>query len=124
MVVILLIIHQDFWFWNDDRLVFGFMPIGLFYHACISISAAIVWFLATQFAWPAELEQDELKDADGGPRHESRSNQTFDHCDLSRVVADVGIFANRLFRGTKKDYLLASHSIGPFLLLMSLSERR
>ena len=32
----------------------------------------------------------------------------------------LGVFASRLFRGTKKDYLLASHSIGPFLLLMSL----
>jgi SSS family solute:Na+ symporter len=32
----------------------------------------------------------------------------------------VGFLASRLFRGTKKDYQLASHSIGPFLLLMSL----
>ena len=32
----------------------------------------------------------------------------------------LGIFASRLFRGTSKDYLLASHSIGPFLLLMSI----
>ncbi len=32
----------------------------------------------------------------------------------------LGFFASRLFRGTKKDYLLASHSIGPILLLMSL----
>ena len=30
------------------------------------------------------------------------------------------IFASRRSRGTKSDYLLASHSIGPFLLLMSL----
>ena len=28
--------------------------------------------------------------------------------------------ASRLFTGSKKDYQLASHSIGPFLLLMSL----
>jgi SSS family solute:Na+ symporter len=32
----------------------------------------------------------------------------------------LGYFASRLFRGTKNDFLLASHSIGPFLLLMSL----
>ena len=32
----------------------------------------------------------------------------------------LGVFANRSFRGTSRDYLLASHSIGPFLLLMSL----
>jgi solute:Na+ symporter, SSS family len=32
----------------------------------------------------------------------------------------LGFVANRLLRGTQKDYLLANHSIGPFLLLMSL----
>ena len=32
----------------------------------------------------------------------------------------LGLFASRLFRGTTTDYMLASHSIGPFLLLMSL----
>ncbi len=62
LVVVLLIVHQDFWFWDDPTLVFGFMPIGLFYHACISISASIVWFLATCFAWPRELEQAVLEE--------------------------------------------------------------
>ncbi len=32
----------------------------------------------------------------------------------------LGAVASRLFRGTSADYMLASHSIGPFLLLMSL----
>ncbi len=32
----------------------------------------------------------------------------------------LGIFSSRLFRGTSQDYMLASHSIGPFLLLMSI----
>lgn len=32
----------------------------------------------------------------------------------------LGLFASRLFTGSSKDYMLASHSIGPFLLLMSL----
>ena len=36
------------------------------------------------------------------------------------ILLALGLSANRLFRGTSKDYLLASHSIGPFLLLMSL----
>jgi len=36
------------------------------------------------------------------------------------LLLSLGLFASRLFRGTSKDYLLASHSIGPFLLLMSL----
>ncbi len=32
----------------------------------------------------------------------------------------LGALAGRFFRGTSSDYMLASHSIGPFLLLMSL----
>ncbi|MCH9655556.1 MAG: sodium:solute symporter family protein [Planctomycetes bacterium] len=32
----------------------------------------------------------------------------------------LGLFSSRLFKGTSKDYMLASHSIGPFLLLMSI----
>ncbi len=59
MVVVLLIAHQDFWFWNDPTPVFGFIPIGLFYHACISLAAGFVWFLACNLAWPAELDEFE-----------------------------------------------------------------
>ncbi len=59
LVVLLIILHQDFWFWEDGTLVFGFIPVGLFYHACISIAASITWFLATIFAWPGELEDDQ-----------------------------------------------------------------
>ena len=32
----------------------------------------------------------------------------------------LGAVANRFFRGSSKDYMLASHSIGPFLLLMTV----
>jgi SSS family solute:Na+ symporter len=38
---------------------------------------------------------------------------------LGLLVA-LGLSASRLFRGTANDYMFASHSIGPFLLLMSL----
>ncbi len=36
------------------------------------------------------------------------------------LLLSLGLFSNRLFRGTSEDYMLASHSIGPFLLLMSI----
>jgi hypothetical protein len=58
MVLILVIVHQDFWNWNDGTLVFGFMPIGLFYQVCISLAASFIWFLACHFAWPADVEDD------------------------------------------------------------------
>ncbi len=56
MVIVLIIAHQDNWNWDDQTLVFGFIPIGLAYHAGISIAASIVWFLAASFAWPKALE--------------------------------------------------------------------
>ena len=36
------------------------------------------------------------------------------------LLLALGLGASRLFTGSSEDYLLASHSIGPFLLLMSL----
>ena len=36
------------------------------------------------------------------------------------LLLGLGLFSSRLFRGTSKDYMLASHSIGPFMLLMSI----
>jgi len=55
-VLVLLVLHQDNWFWTDDTLVFGFMPIGLFYHACLSVAASCVWFYAVRQCWPTHLE--------------------------------------------------------------------
>ena len=36
------------------------------------------------------------------------------------LLLALGLFSSRLFKGTKEDYQVASHSIGPFLLLMSI----
>ena len=36
------------------------------------------------------------------------------------ALLGLGLLSNRFFRGTSKDYFVASHSIGPFLLLMSV----
>lgn len=58
LVALLAIVHQDFWFWGNQTLVFGFMPITLLYHAGISLAAGITWFLATKYAWPDELSDE------------------------------------------------------------------
>lgn len=55
LVLALVVLHQDNWFWEDTRLVFGFLPVGLFYHAILSVVCSIIWLLATRFAWPDEL---------------------------------------------------------------------
>ena len=58
LVVLLILLHQDIWFWENKSLVFGFMPITLLYHAGISVAASVTWFLATKYAWPSALDED------------------------------------------------------------------
>ena len=36
------------------------------------------------------------------------------------LLLTLALFSGKLFRGTSKDYFVASHSIGPFMLLMSV----
>ena len=57
--VLLYFLHQDFWYWRTARpLVFGFVPIGLFYQACFSVAAALLMWLLVKFAWPTHLEAE------------------------------------------------------------------
>jgi len=55
-VAMLYVLHQDFWFWREARpLVFGFLPIGLFYHAAFTLASAGALWLLVRYAWPAHL---------------------------------------------------------------------
>lgn len=54
LVIALLVLHQDSWFWEDGRLVWGIFPVGLFWHICLSIAATLTWALATKIAWPLD----------------------------------------------------------------------
>ena len=58
LVTLLIILHQDFWFWDSGQPVFGFMPVALLWHAGISIAASITWFIATKVAWPTFAEKE------------------------------------------------------------------
>ena len=56
-IAALYLLHQDIWFWRTARpLVFGFLPIGLAYHALYCLAAALLMFALTSVAWPAHLE--------------------------------------------------------------------
>lgn len=61
-VAALYVLHQDFWFWRDARpLVFGVLPIGLFYHVVYTvIVSAVLWGLVT-FLWPAHLDRESTR---------------------------------------------------------------
>jgi hypothetical protein len=59
IVSALYILHQDVWFWRTAHpLVFGFIPIGLFYHACFTVAASLVFWALVKQAWPAHLERE------------------------------------------------------------------
>ena len=57
LLLALCVLHQDFWWRNDPTPVLGFLPVGLAWHIGISVAAAVVWWLAVRFCWPAELEE-------------------------------------------------------------------
>lgn len=58
-VATLYVLHQDIWFWRTAHpLVFGFVPIGLFYQACFSVAASLLMWLLVKHAWPVHLEQE------------------------------------------------------------------
>jgi hypothetical protein len=61
-VIALYVLHQDFWFWRTARIFgvvpFGFLPIGLFYHALFAVAASLLMWLLVTYAWPSHLEQE------------------------------------------------------------------
>jgi len=58
-VATLYILHQDIWFWRTAHpLVFGFVPIGLFYQGVFSIAASLLMWLLVKYAWPVHLEEE------------------------------------------------------------------
>jgi len=66
LIVLLAIVHHDFWWWDaKEPLVFGFIPIGLAWHAFISIAAGIVGAIAVKYCWPEHLDEEHA-DEEGG----------------------------------------------------------
>jgi hypothetical protein len=59
LVVTLLILHQDFWFWREARpLLFGFLPVGLWYHMLYCGAASAMMAALVKWAWPKEEEAE------------------------------------------------------------------
>lgn len=57
-VAAVYLLHQDVWFWRAARpLVFGFLPVGLAYHAAYCLLAAALMWMLTRVAWPAHLDR-------------------------------------------------------------------
>ena len=69
LVLLLIILHQDNWNWENSNLMFGYIPVTLFYQMCISTGASIVWWLATKIAWPDDLEDKVMAETGGQSEH-------------------------------------------------------
>ena len=58
IVAVLYALHQDIWFWRTARpLVFGFLPIGLFYHAAFMLVTSLALWLLVRLLWPSHLDK-------------------------------------------------------------------
>jgi Protein of unknown function (DUF3311) len=50
-------LHQDIWFWREARpLVFGILPVGLFYHAAYTLLSSVLLAFLVHRYWPAHLD--------------------------------------------------------------------
>jgi hypothetical protein len=62
ITVLVYALHQDFWFWRTARpLVFGFLPIGLFYHAAYTALISVLMWYLVRHNWPSHLEESSGK---------------------------------------------------------------
>lgn len=53
----LLALHLDFWNWNTpDPLLFGIVPIGLWWQAAFALACSVMMYLFVKFLWPTHLE--------------------------------------------------------------------
>jgi len=64
LVLVVYLLHQDFWNWKKADLILGFMPVGLAYQAAYSILAAITMAVLVKFAWPKHLENVQPQNED------------------------------------------------------------
>ncbi len=58
LVIVLYALHQDVWFWRSAQpIVWGFLPVGLFYHVCFTLAVSGLMWLLVKLAWPTQLEE-------------------------------------------------------------------
>jgi hypothetical protein len=57
LIAVLYALHQDLWFWREARpLVFGVLPVGLFYHAAYTVATALALWGLVRLIWPRHLD--------------------------------------------------------------------
>jgi hypothetical protein len=71
IILVLLVLgfyalHQDIWFWRTAQpVVFGVLPIGLFYHAAYTAAISLLMWILVRLAWPGHLDDEDGTGANG-----------------------------------------------------------
>ena len=71
IILILLVLgfyalHQDIWFWRTAQpVVFGVLPIGLFYHAAYTAAISLLMWVLVRLVWPGHLDDDDDMETSG-----------------------------------------------------------
>jgi hypothetical protein len=93
-ILALYAVHQDVWLWRSARpLVFGFLPVGLAYHAAYCVAVALLMWLLTRVAWPSHLE--------GAALERVRASAASEPRERSGALRGPGERARQEVRGTK-----------------------
>ena len=50
LLVVVIILHNDFWFWQTPQIVFG-LPVGLLYHILYCLAASLLMISLVKYAW-------------------------------------------------------------------------
>jgi hypothetical protein len=59
LIAIMYALHQGAWFWTSRTpFVFGFLPIGLFYHTAYTIVTSALLWLLVRLTWPSHLDPE------------------------------------------------------------------
>ncbi|MBI3207616.1 MAG: hypothetical protein HYZ37_01790 [Candidatus Solibacter usitatus] len=59
LVAVYWLLHQDVWNWRSaGPFAFGFLPVGLWYHALYTLGIPALMWLLVSYAWPHDLEKE------------------------------------------------------------------
>ncbi len=64
-ILILLIAHQDYWQWERNDLILGFVPYNMAYHIGVSVVTAVVWIIVCFCFWPEQSVSDFPSEKEG-----------------------------------------------------------
>jgi len=56
--LVVLFLRHDYWNWDTPGyLLFGFLPVGLWWQGLVTILASCMMWLMVALAWPSHLEE-------------------------------------------------------------------